>query len=46
MPTRARLVAAITSVARCIQAGCRMNRRTKHPNPYQRFLAAAAGCVS
>ena len=46
MPTRARLVEAITTVARCIQAGCRMNRRKKHPNTYQRFLAAAESCVT
>ena len=46
MPTRARLEEAITTVARCIQAGCRMNRRKKHPNTYQRFLAAAESCVT
>src|SRR5262249_10596697 len=28
---RARLVDAVTTVARCIQVGCRMNRRKKHP---------------
>jgi hypothetical protein len=44
--TRARLVDAITTVARCIQAGCRMNRRKTHPNTYQRFLAAAESCVT
>ena len=46
MPRHARLVEAITIVARCIQAGCRMNQRKKHPNTYQRFLAAAESCVT
>ena len=37
---------AITTLARCIRAGCRMNPRRKKPNTYQRFLAAAASCVT
>lgn len=43
---QARLVEALTTVVRCIQAGCRMNPRKKHPNTYQRFLAAAESCVT
>jgi hypothetical protein len=39
LPIRAQLEEAIATVARCIRAGCRMNRRQKHPNTYQRFLA-------
>jgi hypothetical protein len=35
-----RLEEAIVTVARCVRAGCRMNRRKKHPNTYQRFQAA------
>ena len=46
LPRRERLVEAITTVARCIRVGCRMNRRKKHPNTYQRFLAAAESCVT
>jgi hypothetical protein len=46
LPTHVRLVEAITTVARCIQVGCRMNRRKHHPNTYQRFLAAAESCVT
>jgi hypothetical protein len=34
------LVAAITTVRRCLAAGCRMNRRRKPPNPYQLLLDA------
>jgi Transposase DDE domain len=45
MPTPVRLAEAIMTVARCIHAGCRMNRRKKHPNTYQRFLAVADSCV-
>ncbi len=41
----ARLIAAITTLARCIAAGCRMNPRKKKPNLYQRFLAATASCA-
>jgi hypothetical protein len=46
MPRHERLVEAITTLARCIQAGCRMNRRKKHPNTYQRFLTATESCVT
>jgi len=35
------LVRAITTVQRCLAAGCRMNRRKKHPNTYQLLLEAA-----
>jgi Transposase DDE domain len=34
------LVIAITTVKRCLAAGCRMNRRKKHPNTYQLLLEA------
>jgi hypothetical protein len=34
------LVTAITTVTRCLAAGCRMNRRKKHPNTYQLLLEA------
>jgi DDE family transposase len=44
MARRARLEEAITTLARCIGAGCRMNRRKKHPNTYQRFLAVMDSC--
>jgi hypothetical protein len=44
--TRERLVEAITTLARCIRVGCRMNRRKKHPNTYQRFLATAESCIT
>ena len=30
-----RLTAALLTVKRCLAAGCRMNRRKKHPNTYQ-----------
>jgi Transposase DDE domain len=33
-----RLTAAIMTVKRCLMAGCRMNRRQKHPNTYQLLL--------
>ena len=46
MQTRERLAEAIATVARCIRAGCRMNPRKKHPNTYQRFLAAVEGCLT
>jgi hypothetical protein len=36
------LVMAITTVKRCLAAGCRMNRRKKHPNTYQLLLEATA----
>jgi hypothetical protein len=36
----ASLVTAITTVKRCLAAGCRMNRRKKHPNTYQLLLEA------
>ena len=34
------LVMAITTVMRCLAAGCRMHRRKKHPNTYQLLLEA------
>jgi hypothetical protein len=34
------LVIALTTVKRCLAAGCRMNRRKKHPNTYQLLLDA------
>jgi hypothetical protein len=33
-----RLTAAILTIQRCLMAGCRMNRRKKHPNTYQLLL--------
>jgi hypothetical protein len=30
-----RLSQALLTVKRCLAAGCRMNRRKKHPNTYQ-----------
>lgn len=38
-----RLIAVITALRQCIQAGCRKNRRGKKPATYQRFLAAGEG---
>jgi hypothetical protein len=35
-----RLRTAITTVQRCVAAGCRMNRRKKRPNTYQLLLQA------
>lgn len=35
-----RLVDALLTVRRCLAAGCRMNRRKKHPNTYQLLLDA------
>jgi Transposase DDE domain len=35
-----RLMTAITTVKRCLAAGCRMNRRRKQPNTYQLLLDA------
>ena len=35
-----RLTAALLTVKRCLTAGCRMNRRKKHPNTYQLLLDA------
>ena len=37
---RPSLVTAITTVKRCLTAGCRMNRRQKPPNTYQLLLDA------
>src|SRR5207244_13415676 len=31
---------ALLTVKRCLAAGCRMNRRKKHPNTYQLLLQA------
>jgi hypothetical protein len=33
-----RLIATLSTVQRCVAAGCRMNRRKKHPNTYQLLL--------
>ena len=33
-----RLTVAILTIKRCLMAGCRMNRRKKHPNTYQLLL--------
>lgn len=41
-----RLVEAITTLARCIRMGCRMDRRKKHPTTYQRFLDTTESCVT
>jgi hypothetical protein len=46
LPLHVQLVEAIAGVARCIQVGCRLNRRKKHPTTYQLFLAAAESCVT
>jgi hypothetical protein len=35
-----RLMEALLTVKRCLAAGCRMNRRKKHPNTYQLLLGA------
>src|SRR5215470_10944575 len=35
-----RLGRALLTVKRCLAAGCRMNRRKKHPNTYQLLLQA------
>ena len=35
-----RLADALLTVKRCLAAGCRMNRRKKHPNTYQLLLGA------
>jgi hypothetical protein len=35
-----RLAEALLMVKRCLAAGCRMNRRKKHPNTYQLLLGA------
>ena len=37
---RSSLVTAMTIVQHCLAAGCRMNRRKKHPNTYQLLLEA------
>jgi len=46
MGKRARLVEEITSLARCIAAGCRIDRRKKHPNTYQRLLDVTEGVLA
>jgi hypothetical protein len=43
MRQEARLVEEIETIARCISAGCRMNRRKKHPNTYQLLLDITEG---
>jgi hypothetical protein len=35
-----RLGQALLTVKRCLAVGCRMHRRTKHPNTSQLFLQA------
>jgi hypothetical protein len=42
----ARLVEEIGSIADCIAAGCRLNRRKKHPNTYQLLLDITEGCLA
>jgi hypothetical protein len=39
--TRAQLIEKLATIARCIAAGCRMNRRKKHPNAFQLLLDVA-----
>ena len=39
-PSLQRLRQALLTVKRCLAAGCRMNRRKKHPNTYQLLLQA------
>jgi hypothetical protein len=39
-PSIQRLRQALLTVKRCLAAGCRMNRRKKHPNTYQLLLQA------
>jgi hypothetical protein len=39
-PSVQRLGQALLTVKRCLAAGCRMNRRKKHPNTYQLLLQA------
>ena len=46
MGKRARLVEEITSLARCIAAGCRIDRRKKHPNTYQLLLDVTEGVLA
>jgi Transposase DDE domain len=43
MRQTARLEEEIETIARCIGAGCRMNRRKKHPNTYQLLLDITEG---
>ena len=38
LPSGASLCAALATVQRCIATGCRLNRRSKHPNTYQLLL--------
>jgi hypothetical protein len=42
----ARLVEEIRSLARGIAAGCRINRRKKHPNTYQLLLDVTEGALA
>jgi len=37
--SQARTVETLEIIVRCLNAGCRMDRRTKHPNTYQLLLA-------
>lgn len=46
MRQEARLVEEIGTIARCIGAGCRMNRRKKHPNTYQLLLDITEGVLA
>jgi hypothetical protein len=41
-----RLEEEISSIVACITAGCRMNRRKKHPNTYQLLLACTEGVLA
>ena len=43
-PSVQRLGRALLTVKRCLTAGCRMNRRKKHPNTYQLLLDATGPC--
>ena len=40
------LAAQLTCIARCVSAGCRINRRKKRPNTYQLLLALSDEAVS
>jgi hypothetical protein len=42
----ARLVEEIGTIARCIAAGCRINRRKQHPNTFQLLLDITEGVLA
>jgi hypothetical protein len=46
MRQTARLEEEIETIARCIGAGCHMNRRKKHPNAYQLLLDITEGVLA